>query len=201
MSLARLRALVAENKLRQELDCGKIPRKKAHILLVPAKTDVVFVDAELNTPPGRVDLIVVADQARPDGNDRRIAYIWELKAPQCYIFELDGPGRARPSRDLYAAENQLIHYCATLAGDQLWRQRWRILSPEHVMPGGIVIGRRSTFVRAAVRYQARDRPLANQALDLRQQYLYRSYNIEVMTWDRVVELIPLLAHSYQSRKK
>ena len=72
----------------------------------------------------------------------RTAFIWELKAPQCFEMEPDNSQtRCRHTIDLIKAENQLIHYYHQARGDDLLRQRLKVMDPAKIEIGGIIIGR------------------------------------------------------------
>ena len=74
------------------------------------------------------------------------------------------------------------------------------MSPDHVKIGGIVIGRRSTFVKTSESKLQKNIGLARQVLDLRERSFYKNCGLEVLTWDSVLERIPVLMDSHQDRK-
>ncbi|TGV08756.1 DUF4263 domain-containing protein [Mesorhizobium sp. M8A.F.Ca.ET.173.01.1.1] len=151
---------------------------------------IVSVNAltEIRSFFGDSDLTVTAD-IRDDGNSiRRKAYIWELKAPQCFIMEKDANNnRYRPSMDFIKAENQLIHYAYEAQGNRRFGERLEIMRQSDILIGGIIIGRTDRILRDAQSDGERER--AWDSLNIRQRYLHDQHHIRVMTWDTVLELL------------
>lgn len=200
MRLSTLRALVREPRRRTERECGEWLKagKNARCLLPDHEVDTpLFHDSEISLAPGRVDLVVLAESRRMDNSKRRVAYVWELKAPQLYLFEPDGLNRVRPSQEFYSAENQLLHYYKHLRGYEAFRDKWDIIKTEEVRLGGIIIGRTDRLVKCPSKYSPEDmRRAALDALDGRVENLYGS-RLQILTWDRVLERIPLKKHSHK----
>jgi hypothetical protein len=128
-----------------EVECGKILAAEFPEVLLPWDEAIVLVDTEYSTESGRTDIVVIADRTTIDGKERR-AYVWELKAPQVWLFEKETEGRAKPSNEPYSAETQLLHYQSSLAGSTEFCARWKICRKEHVCIGGIVIGTTATLI-------------------------------------------------------
>ena len=122
-----------------------------------------------------------------DNRDVREAYIWELKAPQCYLFEKDNNNRCRPTNDFLSAENQLLHYWYEVTGSQRFRTTMQIMYQENIKIGGIIIGTQERFLRNST--GTTDLRNAEIALKIRQDYLYRSSGLRVLTWDRILKFV------------
>jgi len=165
-----LRSLVEAAAARNENACAKVLKAFASVLIPQGRSRIYEAGSEVNTRRGRCDLVVLADEYLADQESKRVAYVWELKAPQCCTFILDGKNRARPSDDLYSAENQLIHYLKSLRSDREWQTEHGILAEQDIKFGGIVIGRSASLVtpedgRRGVR-------LARRAKEIRDEFFY-----------------------------
>src|SRR3712207_1472707 len=103
------KAHVDESRSHRERECQQYLIYAAKLLLPNSPTEIVAVTEERNYF-GRSDFVIGADIR--DGTNRiaRHAFIWELKAPQCYLFEMDTNNRCRPTDDFLDGENQLLHY-------------------------------------------------------------------------------------------
>ena len=137
---------------------------------------------------GDSDLTVRAT-IRDDRNSAgRKAYIWELKAPQCFIMEKDANNnRYRPTMDFIKAENQLIHYAHEAQGNRRFGERLGVMKQSDILIGGIIIGRNNNILKDAQSDGERER--AWDSLSIRQSYLHDHHHIRVMTWDAVLELL------------
>lgn len=118
---------------------------------------------------------------------RRIAYVWEVKAPQCYLFTQDSAAnRLQPTTDLYSAENQLLSYVAELAQSKNFKAKFGLNGIDDlVKPGGIIIGRKNTILNNESD-PSRIR-LAEEAYAIRDSFLWSGAGIRVLTWDWVCE--------------
>ena len=116
------------------------------------------------------------------------AYIWELKAPQCHIFEKDTENRLRPSKDLIQAENQLLNYYHENKGSELFRNNFGVTHSEYVCFGGIIIGSHARRVRGDYE-EAKKEKLIETAFMIRKNYIYDRLNIRIMHWDYILDLL------------
>ena len=118
---------------------------------------------------------------------RRYAYVWEVKAPQKYLFQLDSAtNRLRPSDDLYSAENQLVNYVAELSASPNFRMKFGLTGiTDEVRPGGIIIGRKDRFVSGKAEDADKNEGLARFAFSTRDAYLWSPAGIRIYTWDWV----------------
>lgn len=131
---------------------------------------------------GRTDYLVCYDIDDQTRRQTRYAYLWEVKAPQCFVFQQDTQNRLVPTADLVSAENQLIYYRHELANSQMMLDRFNVRE-ENVKFGGIIIGRRETRVRADALEPQRLEQLFGEALSLREKYFYQANDIRLFTWD------------------
>lgn len=188
-----LRLLVNE-AARNEQQCGELlkanmpvfgPLLSSRHANVPQRTT-----AEVTTTVGRVDIVVFVEAIGPSGSRKR-AVVWELKAPQVFLFEVETSSRAKPTEDLTNAENQLFHYVDQLRNDGSWKSDHSILSGDDVQFGGIIIGKEETLVQHSKSCPVdltEARRLAGKANRVRREiYLER---LELLTWSNVLELAP-----------
>lgn len=186
--LRELKNQIVRDDMKTERDCCKYLMKIAWVLLSAAEGHTTFVGCEQYCSAGRLDLIVLADALQPGGKSRREAHIWELKAPQNYLFDLKTNNQAHPSQELYSAETQVIYYHYSVMNDGSLLRRWEILSPDHVKIGGIIIGRDSTLVEIKGKDEGQAIQIATQACEIREVYFYKLARIKLWTWDHVVSL-------------
>jgi hypothetical protein len=196
--LTQLKTEIERTDAKTERQCGKLLENIAWVLLTIDDGNTTYVKTEQNLSTGRVDVVVLADSMQPGGSVRREAHIWELKAPQVPLFNLNKKeSQVRPSAYLYSAETQLMHYCYSVSNDAVLLRRWGILSPDHIRLGGIIIGRDINFVVC----KEEDRVLANQlaceAHEIREVFFYRKLNLRLWTWDKVITLAESQSLSHQ----
>lgn len=142
---------------------------------------------EIIESTGKPDYIIITD-IRDAGDTKVRAFVWELKAPQLYIYEYDTLSRVKPTENLTNAENQLLHYCYELKKHGLLKDRYNITDRDDVCLGGIIIGRDNTKVRDHPRYDNdRKKELFKTAYEARK--LMYGDRINFMTWNDVVHNI------------
>ncbi len=195
--IQELRIQVEIDNTRTERECGKLLKEIAWILLVPKKRGL-YIDAELNTTVGRTDIVIIASSRLTGGFESREAYIWELKAPQLEIFELESNRRACPTKDLYIAENQLLHYHNELSQNRSWQDSWNIRYSDHVKLGGIIIGRDTNWIKCKEHEEEDITRLAKNAIQVRIRYFYEHNHIKLLTWDRVFDFAQSITAGYQT---
>ncbi len=172
---------------RTELKCRPYLQYANNILIEHTLKSAVS-HIEIRAYSGDADLAVVADIVTDTGTIERVAYFWELKAPQCYLFEYDdSKRRCRPSPDLVKAENQLLHYVEEAIGSETSRVRLGVMKRNNIRPGGIIIGTQKTMLRKPS--DPRDIELASAALALRLNHLYHREGIRVLLWDRILDAV------------
>jgi hypothetical protein len=170
----------------RELECRAFLRYAKDLLVLPDIADR-FVDVEIERIEylGRSDYLVVANVFR--SGDRYIrAYLWELKAPQCFIYEEDTRTRLKPSQDFVDAENQLLNYYYGLKENAIFRQQYEICAASDISLGGIIIGCERTKVRGNYT-EAEKISRYNIAKRVKDQ-LYDG-KIKVRTWDEICSFI------------
>ncbi|MDB5583741.1 MAG: hypothetical protein JWR80_8917 [Bradyrhizobium sp.] len=177
------RALIDEPVAHKELECQGYLMSAAGLLLPGSPSQIVGVEEERNFF-GRTDFIVAADLLDGTNQTSRQAYIFELKAPQCNLFETVTGNRCQPTREFHSAENQLLHYYDEAAGNSRFRQRMGIIDQDNIHMGGIIIGTRGRLLRGGGNTAA-----ATTALRVREKYLYQSFQIKVLTWDRILDYV------------
>ena len=170
----------------RELECRAFLEYAKDLLVLPDIADhFVNVETERNEYLGRSDYLVVANVFR--SGDRYIrAYLWELKAPQCFIYEEDTRTRLRPSQDFVDAENKLLNYYYGLRENEIFRQQYEIGAASDISLGDIIIGCERTKVRGNY-IEAERISRYNIAKRVKDQ-LYDG-KIKVRTWDEICSFI------------
>ena len=165
-------------------------------ILLPLDESIVLVDQQYRTESGQTDIVVIGDRTHADGTNERVVYVWELKAPQIWVFSKETESRVRPSDGLYSAENQLLHYHSFLAGSDTFCTRWSV-ARRNVKIGGIIIGTEATFIRCGPTERIRMTGIARTALDVREDMFYRGCGLAIRTWNWVLKAVPLLTASHR----
>lgn len=121
-------------------------------------------------------------------------YVWELKAPQCHIFQQDIENRVKPTKELIDAENKLLNFYDELRGSNLFLDEFKITHPDNICLGGIIIGCESRLIKGDYD-DAKKKELFTRAKRIRDKYLY--HDIRLMTWDNILaQLRPIAPTSY-----
>ena len=179
-----------------EIECGKLLKEIAWVLLSPIDGNPTYVKCEQAISSGRVDMIVVAN-TYGEGIDRYLqAYVWELKAPQLELFKMETKDRACPTEHLYGAENQLLHYYENVKQDGMLLKRMEILSRDHVHFGGIIIGRKRNYIKHNIKNEQNTISCATQAQAVRNKYFYKK-QVRLWTWDRIIEIATSITNGFQ----
>lgn len=181
---------------RTERECGAQLKEIASILLSFSRVGY-YSKSELSTTSGRTDLIVFASNRETGGDYHTEAFIWELKAPQLVVFESEGSVRACPTKDLYNAENQLLHYHNELQQNGVWKTQHDIRDPRHVKLGGIIIGRDRNWIECGDDEKEELTRLAKTANQIRFSYYYDHNSIRLLTWDKVVDMALTFTATHQ----
>jgi hypothetical protein len=94
-----LEALINETTCQKERECHEYLKSVPVVLLKNRVViDINSIRCGYATPSGIWDYIVVAKIYDDGGFECNQAYIWELKAPQCFIFEADTANRVKPQK-------------------------------------------------------------------------------------------------------
>ena len=181
-----LQRLIDDTQNNRELACREFLRYAKELLVSPDMPDsFVDVDMERIENLGRSDYLIVADVLR-SGDCYRRAYLWELKAPQCFIYEEDTRTRLKPSQDFMDAENKLLNYYYGLKENGVFLQQYQISAASDISLGGIIIGCHRTKVRGNYTDAEKTR-CYNIAKRVRDQ-LYNG-KFKVRTWDEICSFI------------
>jgi hypothetical protein len=115
--------LVYTDTAQTEIECGQFLNFAA-AYLIPHTVIELRTEQEHRNYFGSSDYIVTARVLNDQSFEEDFAYIWELKAPQCYLFERDeNQNRCRPTKEFVKAENQLLQYLYSAVNDSLfWHQ-------------------------------------------------------------------------------
>ena len=179
----KFEALVASNGAHNEIKCGGYLEYAKDLLLGVSGRDL-RCNREERLHYGSSDFVVTGMVSDGRGDWSRHARIWELKAPQCYVFERDdNDTRFRPTRDLIKAENQLLHYASEMLSSDSFRVRQDVMKFENIKMGGIIIGRSSDRLVKDPKHL----PQAKTSLLIRDRFFYEVNHIKILTWDAVVE--------------
>ena len=175
---------LVESERYKELECRFYLQYVKDFLMKETPIEFVTVETEYITTPGRSDYII-SGKLIDSGTYRTHAYLWELKAPQCYIFEKDTENRLKPSSDLIDAENKLLHYYDDLRTSDTARQDIGVGRDCHIHLGGIIIGRENALVNGEFASPYRKKALYSRAIDSR-RILYDDAGIKLVTWDQIL---------------
>jgi hypothetical protein len=186
-SLNGLRKLIETNETQDELECRKyLACIEDYLFKKDTLVNVVYSERETPVNAGKTDYII----SGIIGNNPVIAecsrtYIWELKAPQYYLFRKDGENRLCPTKELFEAENQLLNYYHDLKYDLKLVARFKAGHPINVFVGGIIIGSKERTVKGDFEENKKS-TLAGEAYAIRNEYFYRQNDLWLLTWTDVL---------------
>jgi len=151
-------------------------------------TSATFLDEaeEYRGHSGDSDYLIVCRAVEESGIESNKAYLWEVKAPQVYLFESDTKNRVKPTKEFISAENQLLHYFEESKGSTQFREEFNIIHPDDVKLGGLIIGSKKTWVKGGDYDEPTLNRLYKRALNLRTRYLYGHSGLKVMIWDHIL---------------
>jgi hypothetical protein len=175
-----------ENK---ELECRELLQNAKEALVRDTVLEFVYVEKERRGASGDSDYIVSCKVRDETGVQSVKAYIWELKAPQCYIFEKDTENRLRPTRELIQAENQLLHYFHENKGSEQFRTDFGVTHSDNVLFGGIIIGSHQRRAKGEYEEENKKNKLFEKALMIRKKYIYDPLCIRIIHWDYILDLL------------
>lgn len=181
-----LRNLIEDEK-NKEHECRKFLQHAKETLVTDTAKEFVYVETERRGASGDSDYIISCKVYDETGIESVKAYVWELKAPQCFIFEKETENRLRPTSELIQAENQLLHYYHEQKGSEQFRYEFGVTHSENVLLGGIIIGCRKRRVRGDYEDDKKNK-LFEKALMIRKTYLYSS-RIRILDWDHILEFL------------
>ena len=170
-----------------EHECRAYLQYVKHILMPSFPVRYPNQEIERTGNLGRSDYII-SGEFNEGGVTCVHAYIWELKAPQCYIFERDPghTGRLRPTAEFLDAENKLLHFYMENKHNALFHLQYNIPhpAPKYVHMGGIIIGSNETKVSGVTTVEERDQ--LYKTTKTARDYLYEPAKIKFITWDDVL---------------
>lgn len=173
----------------KEFECKEFLTHARDILVKATPSRYIDQESEYRGHTGDSDYLVVCATLDEAGQECIEAYVWEAKAPQCFLFEPDTKTRVRPTKEFVSAENQLLHYFDELQGSEQFREEFNITHHENIKLGGIIIGSRNKLVKSNSYSVSQTTRLFKRALNLRKRYLYGQSGIKVMTWDDILDYL------------
>jgi hypothetical protein len=185
---ADLRRLIDDTK-QKELECRLLLQYVPELLTDKTFKQILYIEPEYRGKSGDSDYVISFEIYGEGGVDKKYAYIWELKAPQCYVFEHETENRVKPSEDLIKAENQLLHYYDDQQGNDRFRQDFKIITSDDIKFGGIIIGSQKTRIKGGNYTPAKIDTLYQAALGIREKYFYRGRGIRLLLWDFVYQYL------------
>jgi len=183
---ADLRRLIDDTK-QKEHECRLFLGYVPELLTDKTFKQILYIEPEYRSKSGDSDYVISFEIYGEGGVDKRYAYVWELKAPQCYVFEYETNNRVKPSEDLIKAENQLLHYYDDQQGNDRFRRDFKIVSSDDIKFGGIIIGSQKTRIKGGNYSPAKIDNLYETALRIRENYFYRGRGIRLLLWDFVYQ--------------
>ena len=142
----KLKKLI-EDKKNRELQCSKYLKFAKDLLIKDTLIDYINIENERRLHLGRSDYVIIA-KVVSFGDSTTRAYLWELKAPQCHIFQIDKGNKLKPSKYLNDAENKLLYYYHEMRKDgSILREEYEISNTSDVRIGGIIIGSENNRVK------------------------------------------------------
>jgi len=171
---------------KNELECKRYLDFAKELLVKNTPIEFLDVESEYIGHTGISDYIISCRSKDDAGIEENYVYIWELKAPQCFLFEKDSNNRVIPTKDFISAENQLLHYYNENRESQDFKTNFNISKSDNVKLGGIIIGSNQTKVKGGF-LDGHKNKLFIKALNIRKEILYGHNGIRVFIWDTILE--------------
>lgn len=185
----------------KELECRNYLQFAKELLVRDTVTRFEYVETERRGNSGNPDYVISGHVIDENGIEAVRAYVWELKAPQCYLFKKETENRLIPSQELYEAENQLLHYYHELKGSDQFRHEFRVTHPDNVRFGGIIIGTQNRRVSGNFPDVEKRKLLYERAITIRNCYLYDLWHIRIITWDQILAQVKRISPSPREYKE
>jgi hypothetical protein len=175
----------------KEMECRVYLENTKEKLVKNPPDKFVRFEPEYRGHTGDSDLIITCEVENDAGIRCVEAYIWEVKAPQCYVFEFDNDNRVKPTKDLISAENQLLHYYEEYKKSETFKQEFGITSSDNIHIGGIIIGQKDRLVKPNKKYDSTEKKnsLYTRAINCRKEHFYKASRIDFIIWDRILDLL------------
>ncbi len=172
----------------KERECRDFLKYAKAALVNDNVIEFLYVEQERRGYAGDSDYVFSCRIKHGAGAEYVRAYIWELKAPQCYIFEKDTEHRLRPTKELIDAENKLLNYYHEHKGSELFRNTFRVTQSTDIRLGGIIIGCNNRRVQGDYEMAMKNK-LYQDALTIRQTYLYDPAQFKIVNWNFIHDFI------------
>lgn len=172
----------------KERECREFLQYTKEALVRDTAIEFVYVEKERRGTSGDSDYIVSCKVCDETGVESVKAYIWELKAPQCYIFEKDTENRLRPTKELVQAENQLLYYYHENRGSEDFKNDFGVTHSDNVLFGGIIIGCHATKAKGDFQEGKKNKQF-EKALMIRKKYIYDPLHIRIIHWGYILDLL------------
>ena len=195
-----LKNLIDSSDTQDELECRKYLGYAEEFVF---KRDVLetrlYSERELPTNMGVTDYVIsgIIGNTPYLYPDCVKAYVWEFKAPQCFVFKKETENRLCPTKELFGAENQLLNYYHALKYDLTLVNRFKAGHPENVFIGGIIIGSRERLVKGNLEAEKKE-ALLKEAFNIRNSYFYAQTGLCLVTWN---DLLDYLSKKYVNLTK
>lgn len=187
----KLKNLIDLSDTQDELECRKYLSYAEEFLF---KKDVLvtrlYSERELPTNMGITDYVIsgiIGNNPYFDPDCVK-AYVWEFKAPQCFVFRKETENRLCPTKELFEAENQLLNYYHALKYNLTLVNRFKAGHPKNVFIGGIIIGSRERLVTGELE-EEKKKALLKEAFDIRNSYFYAQTGLYLVTWSDVLDYL------------
>ena len=186
--IKKLKNLIASTETQDELECRKYLMYAEEFLF---KHDTLkkrlYSERETPTNMGITDYVISGIIGNHPSLDPACVrtYIWEFKAPQCYLFKKDNENRLSPTKELFKAENQLFNYYHSIKLNITLLQRFKTY-PNCVFVGGIIIGSNQRLLRGNIETEKK-KALLKDAFDIRRLYVYKETGLLLATWSDVLD--------------
>lgn len=89
---SQLKSLIDANENKEE-ECREFLQYAREALVRDTVLNFVYIEKERRGNVGDSDYIISGKVIDQTGVESVKAYVWELKAPQCYLFEKDNENR------------------------------------------------------------------------------------------------------------
>jgi hypothetical protein len=185
-----LKDLIDSADAQDELECRRYLSYAEEFLF---KKDTLkrhlYSEREMPTNMGKSDYVIsgiIGNNPCDPGCVR--AYVWEFKAPQCFLFRKDTENRLSPTKELFEAENQLLNYYHALKFDLTLVNRLQAGHPNNVFIGGIIIGSSERLVQGDLEAMKKE-VLLKDAYAIRNSYFYQHIGLLLMTWNQVLDYL------------
>lgn len=180
---------------KKELKCREYLQYVDILLFRGYSVKKIYNGTEFRGNYGDSDYLISAKYRDEGGVDCVRAYVWELKAPQCFIFDQVTNNRLQPSKDLIQAENQLLNYYCELRGSNLFLKRYKV-TEDQVCFGGIIIGSDKKKVNPLkdISDEEEIERLYSEAYSIRKTHFYKPNEIRLISWDTILNQFKTESH-------